>query len=394
MTEKIVQSGPEAGDNPVLRRKMATANAGRSAEGPRALLWGLRLALARAAAALCDLPLAVTDAQQTRCAHADLADRLSDERLLILLDGPQGLIGAASLDQATVDALIQQQTLGQIRNRTEPTRRYTNTDAAMVAPLIDRTLDAVSYAHEALQDQHLLAGFRFGARVGDVRSLVLAMSAEDHRVLDLTLDIGLGSLHGHLCLMVPDLPRPVRTEAGPDPQAANGPTLEDASGVIRADLRAVVCRMTLPLTRMTSLRPGDLLPLPDSNFNHTELVGLDCRPVVRGKLGQASGARAVRLYRHGAAVRPPDQATPEFQDHALPNASRMTDRDSAEAAVSATDLDGESIDPSESGMAEAGGDGSSTSDLSGLSPNEIAAEISELAGLEPPDSAPEPSGPA
>jgi flagellar motor switch protein FliM len=383
MAEKNVQTGSGAGEISVLRRKLAATEKTASRPNPRSLLWVLRLALARSAADLCDLPLAVTDARQTICEQTDLAGCLSDDRLLILLDGADGQVGAVSLDSASVSALIQQQTLGKIRENYETTRSYTNTDAAMIAPLINRTLDRALAQSDETEDLHILTGYRFGARVADVRTLILAMSGTQFRVIDLTLDIALGRLHGHICLILPNVPDPAFSVKPIQTNTAKGPTLKDATGVMRAELRAVVCRLTLPLTKLSELKQGDMISLPDRNFNHTELISLDGRQVARGKLGQASGARAVRLHRRKAATLPMEPASEEFEEHTALAQPTVAGDKLANGVDTHPGPDAAHDDTPQD-------DAQDTTELTELSPHEIAAEITELAGLEPSEALPDP----
>lgn len=120
------------GGGGVLARKLAATKEGKGGLTSSLTLKALRRSIARAAADLCDLPVAVLAARQANRIPEDLPPHLSDKHLLVVLDGPNGRIGAATLDAPTVTALIQQQTMGQVLGKAPSERNYTPTDAAMV----------------------------------------------------------------------------------------------------------------------------------------------------------------------------------------------------------------------------------------------------------------------
>ena len=122
-----------AAPDPVLRRKVA---AGRDDLSLRAMSLpkALRLTIPKVADDLFGLPLAVIGVTQRRVTQTEAWALFSDETLLILLDGPDGIVGAAALDADLVGALIQQQTTGQVGAAKEEARAMTRTDAAMIAP--------------------------------------------------------------------------------------------------------------------------------------------------------------------------------------------------------------------------------------------------------------------
>lgn len=276
----------------VLARKLAFAREGTSGISSSATLKVLRRSLARAAADLCELPVAVIAARQVNCIPEDLGRHLSDDNLLVVLDGPNGRIGAASLDAPTVTALIQQQTMGQVMGKAPTERHYTSTDAAMTADFIDRAFAKAVTMLEGQPDLNLFEGFRFGARIEDVRSLMLGLEAEDYRVIELTLDLSCGAMQGAITLI---LPEPTVAEDGQSDGMDFGPSLGNTMGSMRVELTAVLCKMQVPLSTFSSLQIGDLIPLDQAFLYETDLVSISGQSISGGRLGQINGARAVRL---------------------------------------------------------------------------------------------------
>ncbi|APG46694.1 FliM/FliN family flagellar motor C-terminal domain-containing protein [Phaeobacter porticola] len=293
MSETKAESAANGGGG-VLARKLAATKEGKGGLTSSLTLKALRRSIARSAADLCDLPVAVIAARQANRIPEDLAAHLSDKHLLVVLDGPNGRIGAATLDAPTVTALIQQQTMGQVLGKAPSERNYTPTDAAMVADFLERTFGKVVSMLAQQKDEAIFSGYRFGAQVEDVRSLVLGLEAEDYRVIELTLDLACGQMQGHLTLI---LPEPSAEDLGQAGQAAHaaGPSLGSNLGSMRAELRAVLCKMKVPANEFSSLEEGDLLPLDQAFLYETEMISISGQAIAQGRLGQMNGARAVRL---------------------------------------------------------------------------------------------------
>lgn len=281
-----------SGRQSVLARKLAAAKEGAGGLSSSLTLKALRRSVARAAADLCDLPLAVLAARQSNRDSDDLAGQLSDKDLLVVLDCPQGRLGAASMDAATVTALIQQQTIGAVIGKAPDERHYTPTDAAMTSEFLERSFAKVVAMLDGHADQALFSGYRFGAQVETVRSLVLGMEADDYRLIELNLDLACGTMQGVMKLILPE-PTPEELQGGPG--SDNGPSLGSNLDSIRAELTAVLCKMRVPLQEFAGLQIGDTIPLDAAFLYETDLLTIGGKSVAQGRLGQMNGARAVRL---------------------------------------------------------------------------------------------------
>ena len=280
----------------VLQRKLAASDVDRG-KG-RSALRALRLALARTAKDLFDLPLAVIGAKQARVEQAAAEGFLANDRLLVLLDGARGQAGAVSLDSACVTALTQQQTMGRVTGTMADDRNFTSTDAALAEPLIEMLLSRAADLSDSADDQRCLEGFRFGAIVEDVRSLMLVLDTKRYRVFELTIDIAEGAMQGAICLVLPDLPPDLDQDGAGGRQ---GLRLDQGFGVIRADLTASIGRLQVPLAELSMMQPGDVLPLTRERLEETQLISISGKTVASGRLGQVNGLRAVRLNQAGVA---------------------------------------------------------------------------------------------
>lgn len=273
----------------VLARKLGASKEDVGSMKGSLTLKGLRRALARAAQDLCDLPLAVLAARQNSGPPEDLPELLSDKHLLVVLDGPDGRVGAVTMDAALVTALIQKQTIGQLMGKPPAERIYTPTDAAMSAEFLEAAFAKVVELLEELPDRRLFEGYRFGAQVEDVRNLVLGLEGETYRVISLNLDIAVGTTQGQIIFVLPE-PAPEQSA-----ETGAGASLGNSMGSMRAELSAVLCKMKLPLSEFSGLSVGDMLPLDQAYLYETDLVAVSGQVISQGRLGQLNGARAVRL---------------------------------------------------------------------------------------------------
>jgi flagellar motor switch/type III secretory pathway protein FliN len=276
-----------------MQRKLSGGKGGMTATG-MSVLKALRLALARVADDLFDLPLAVIGGTQARVALDAVGGQFKDGQLLIVLDGPDGQTGAASVSLSLVVALIQQQTMGKVLTRPAEPRPFTATDAALCAPLLDKLFERAAVLVHSDADKASLKGLKFGALAEDARSLALALRAEKFRMLDLTLDIAVGQHQGGLMLI---LPEPAQSSGRPvqDRELASEVAAESPLMNVAAELTAVLCKIRMPVSELSALKPGDVLPLSRSRLNETSLVSVTGRVIAHGSLGQMGGNLAVRL---------------------------------------------------------------------------------------------------
>ena len=135
----------------------------------------LRLALARAADSLFDLPLAVHDCAQDRVEHAALVGALDAGDLLILLEGPERSRGVLAVDAAALAVLVESQTVGRVLRGAPRARIATATDAALIAPLIDGCLAGFADYLSAEGGAGWAAGYHCGDKAETVQWLGLTL---------------------------------------------------------------------------------------------------------------------------------------------------------------------------------------------------------------------------
>lgn len=252
----------------------------------------LRRALSKTADVLWDLAL-VTQAVVVENLDQDgVIEGLQKTDLLLLLDGPDGAVGLATVDRHVLTALIEVQTIQQVTQMPiEEERGLTQTDAAMVAPLIDGALERLTVALTDSPMQPLIQGFRFGAMLEDARAAGLLLDAAGYKAFRADVDLALGRRKGRLSFILP-VPKPKRP---PDPAGQGAGPHADILSRVPARLDAVLSRVSLSLAKAQALQPGDTLSLAPDALDRVEVYAAHGQLVAKGRLGQINGLRAVRL---------------------------------------------------------------------------------------------------
>ncbi|WP_417743749.1 FliM/FliN family flagellar motor switch protein [Salipiger sp.] len=253
----------------------------------------LRRALSRTADVLWDLALVTHGVEQAQLDQDGVVAALGGDALLILLDGPDGVPGVARIDRSVMTGLIEVQTILQVTQMPVEERPLTQTDAAMMAPLLDNALERFERYLEEHPLQPQIAGFRFGAMVEDSRAAGLLLDASGYRAFRVSLDLALGRRSGELALFLPD--RADASAADESGAAGQEGPHEQKMKLLPVHMDAVLHRLVLPLSAAEKLRPGDLIPLPPEALDGVELLAGDGSGVAGGRLGQINGMRAVRL---------------------------------------------------------------------------------------------------
>ena len=129
--------------DPILRRKAALV---RQAQDAKGMTPGktLSVALVQSIDQIFSMPVLVQDVGHQLLAARDLISGLVGSHLLLLIDGPGSCRGLVALDPQGLAAFIEILTVGQVSKRPAEPRVPTQTDAALVAPMVDLLLAELS----------------------------------------------------------------------------------------------------------------------------------------------------------------------------------------------------------------------------------------------------------
>ncbi len=265
----------------------------------------LRLSVARAADELWDLAVAASGIALTEESQEAAVDSLPEGGLILLLEGPEGAVGAAHLPFPVVSGLVEAQTIGQVSTLPPEPRAATRTDAAMVAPLIDETLHRFESLLQEEGQAPWALGYRFGTMMESARMLALALKATDFHVIRFSLDLA-ARREGEALLMLPVVELPGAGTGASGGEGVRQGALEAQILQAPTELRAVLHRLSMPLSAVSGLEVGAVLPIPREALARTEIeVGGE---VTLGTttLGQVNGMRALRFRLREAEDTPPE----------------------------------------------------------------------------------------
>ena len=291
----------------VKRKKVLS---GRQSGGEGGPAW--RVAFARAARDMMDLPVDFVSLTSARLSLAELLDLPADRALILMLEGPEEGLGLLILSPDLVSVLIEMLTLGKCGTQIPDPRKPTRTDAAMISPLADLALSQLEEALAEESDLCWTSGFRYASFIEEARSLGLLLEDMAFRVLTARLSLAQGARMGEMLLVLPAEGRGLKARLKPDavPQSVARPAFAAAlSARVEAapcQIEAVLAHLSMPLSEVMGLSVDKVLALPMAALDKISLCGLDGRHLAQGKLGQHRGMRAIRLT--SEAVAPPSSA--------------------------------------------------------------------------------------
>lgn len=289
----------------VLRRKLGGTAQGGGAGGAGSVGAGadraLRLALGRAAQGEMSLALLVTGLWEDPQSLAEILETVEPGMFFGILEGREDALGLMALSPEVLAAVIEHLTTGSIAEVALPKRKPTRIDAAMAMPMIDRILSefelALADQAGSGDGQDWARGYRYASFLDDPRPLGLLLEDRRYRVFRAAVALGSVARAGDIVLALPADPAPAQRggAAAGRAEAAFRAGLQGAVLDAPTRLEAVLTRLRLPLSTVMGWTEGALVPLPMARPGEMTLEAPRGRAVARVKLGQVTGARAVRL---------------------------------------------------------------------------------------------------
>lgn len=286
-----------------------------------------------------NLVLSVGSVRLERGALGDQMDAIGAGDLRIGLARGADIVGAIALGPELRCALVEQATLGHLSARPNTQRPATRSDRALAAPMLSRFLDGLA---PLLQD-HVPEGWgcdlTLGVSFPSNRQLELALA--DGRYLTLVAEVQIAETEraGTLVVLLSELGGIAQRAASADPEPWNAQWVRTVN-TAEVELDGILGRMSVPMSWITGAQIGDVLPLSGLLLHSVQLETATGQIVARGRLGQMSGHRAIRL--EGA---PPAMMTDldGLGDSAIPEGASMLGLDHASDSQT-TDLDAPALD--------------------------------------------------
>ncbi len=257
---------------------------------------GIGRATRKAAEAALGAPLHVLDFERETWGLTDGLSRCGDDPLLLGLDGPGGRRGLIALDGQARAAVVELSTLGRVLAEAPGGREPTAAEAALTMPFVEALMAAigeVAAGSGALRD---LAAFGEAEMLPDQGTAELLLAPEAHEVTRIRLRLSESGREGQVLIMLPaPVEKPKKDKVVPPKVEGWETKLRQGVMAASSELEIVLTRMNLPFSAIRTFAPGSTIPLPSDAFGKVSVESLDGRVMARGRLGQVSGVRAVRL---------------------------------------------------------------------------------------------------
>ncbi|ROT98614.1 FliM/FliN family flagellar motor switch protein [Histidinibacterium lentulum] len=253
----------------------------------------VRMAFARATESSCGLKVGVTSLDEEEASLDAVAAALQEGDLVLDLRSPDGtILGMAALDRELRAAFVESQTMGRLSAVPAPDRPVSVADRALCAPVVDAVLTDLAVAAGSTALAGWADGARTGGRIDGGRGVSLQLPEDRYRLLRLEVDLSVAGRAGRMLLALPaERGRPAADPASSDWTERLHRLILSAPAV----LTAVLHRMSLPISRLEDIAPGDLLPLDGVTVSSVRLEGAGNTLVATARLGQVGGMKAVRL---------------------------------------------------------------------------------------------------
>lgn len=234
---------------------------------------------------------------------AELVDLPEAEGFAALLKGREGPPGLVIFDPPAFSSVIEAMTIGTLSRKAPALRRATETDAALMADLVDAILTETDANPDPADP--FIPGFRQDRLIDDLR--LLDVMLEDVPFALTVLDVELlaeGTVRKGVFTIalpepVPEMPAFSDFDMSFDEPPAHDDAweraLEASVMTAPAQLGAVLGRIRLPLCDVMALKVDSQMTLPLSQLEEVQLEGLDGAVLALGRMGQYRGMRALRL---------------------------------------------------------------------------------------------------
>lgn len=276
-----------------LHRKAGAGRAPSDSVGMTPLK-SLRLALSKAAQGELALAVQALDLSEQLLDQTGVLAAVSQDNLLLLLQGPAGSLGLGVIDIQVLAAVIEVQTMGKVSASKAADRRPTNTDCAMIQPVLNAVLSEFSSYLQGSTAESWATGFEVGEHVKSLRLLGLRLEDIQYRMFCATLNLADGAKQGKIQIVLPAAGN-CGAGSGGAGAASWASDLRQTVCASHGEIRAILHRTMVPLNQARDFKVGDLVPVPLSAISEIMMEGVDGCCVGRARLGQQNGFRALRI---------------------------------------------------------------------------------------------------
>ena len=278
-------------EHSVLQRKVSTSS-GMSKGKMLLLLNRLQSAFFKACYESCGVQLKSRASTMSFGCLSDLREELEGFGLLGSLAARGWTPGFMGLTSLGLSNLIEFQTIGQAWSTSTQARKATLTEAALIAPFIDRTFKRLESSEQAADYQQWISTIYFSDLMTDVDALMTQVDNGDFICFKINFSV---QDIPETCQLIlgfnTDLFREEEYVAEP---SAPEPRFNYQFLNLEIEFTALLHRFKLSSEEIRALSVGDVLTIPLEAFQNIELVGKGGGQPIKAILGKAGAYRAVK----------------------------------------------------------------------------------------------------
>lgn len=255
----------------------------------------LDMALGKVARQLFDCEGVLKDGKVEQVSLQPMLDSTPKPGLLVIVKAG-GCLGILSLDGMLINGLVELMAGASNRAIYRDPRDPTLIDIALCREFCDTLLAEFPHKLAALSDHAGICDLVWQDPETEASRLAFILENRPFARLSGKVDLQDGLRGGEIGL---SLPLQVWQGGGGKIQGADNPDWcrDLAKNVLAAPmpLRANLEKIELPLARAMALKPGDRLEISGFSLSDLELVSMQGTPLLRGRLGQENGKKAIAI---------------------------------------------------------------------------------------------------
>lgn len=264
----------------------------------------MRVAMARAGAEYSDLRLLLRSMRQDVLTLEHLVSAVQDAPAISVLKGARDRMGLAVLDLSMISAIVEHVTTAKVSPNPPAPRRPTPTDMALCAGFLDRFLVGLERELSEIAQAPAIGGFRFLNAMTDAAHVELSLENDLYQFYRLEIGFDNSTRSGEILLAF----QVTNALVGAQTNKPRDWEMEWRVQVNHVPVRieAIMHQVALPLAKVASLTPGDLIDIPIDQVGKVAVIGANGKQVGLAKLGRQGKFRALRIIQTGYTKHAPN----------------------------------------------------------------------------------------
>ena len=201
--------------------------------------------------------------------------------------------GFAALNSLGLSQLIEFQTLGQAWTTTASLKKATLTEAALIAPFLDKTFKRLAAPENSETTEHWMSTLHFSDLLDDVYALSSQMDNQEFIGFEINFSI---QETQEPCRLVLGFSIDSLVEEEPNEQIEKPQDRFNQQYLgLQVEFQAILHQFQLTVEDINTLAINDTIKLPSDVLNEVKLVSKFGGPPLSGQMGRTGGFRAVQV---------------------------------------------------------------------------------------------------